>query len=72
MNLFNQGDKYGRNSSRYYCAARHLRPLNYDFGTIDFIRSRVLDNVGPEMGASIDPSDIRIIQLPVSKSERKE
>ena len=72
MNLFNQGDKYGRNSSRYYCAARHLGPLNYDFGTIDFIRSRVLDDVGPEMGASINSSDIRIIQLPVSKSERKE
>ena len=72
MNLFNQGDKYGRNSSRYYCAARHLRPIYYDFGTIDFMGSRVLDDVGPEMGASIDPSDIRIIQLPVSKSERKE
>lgn len=72
MNLFNQGDKYGRNPSRYYCAARHLGPLNYDFGTIDFIRSRVLDNVGPQVGACIDVSDIRDIQLPVSKSERKE
>ena len=72
MILFNLGDKYGRNPSRYYCFARHLRPLNYDFGTIDFIRSRVLDNVGSDVGTSIDPSDIRIIQLPVSKSERKE
>ena len=72
MNLFYQGDKYGRNSSRYYCFASHLRPLNYNFGTIDFVWSRVLDNVGPQVGASIDPSDIRDIQLPVSKDERKE
>ena len=72
MNLFNQGDKYGRNSSRYYCSARHLRPLNYDFGTIDFIRSRMLDDVGSDVGTSVSPSDIRIIQLPVSKSKRKE
>ena len=72
MNLFYQGDKYGRNSSRYYCFASHLRPLNYNFGTIDFVWSRVLDYVGPQVGASIDPSDIRDIQLPVSKDERKE
>jgi hypothetical protein len=72
LNLFNLGDKYGRNPSRYYCFASHLRPLDYNFGTIDFIWSRVLDNVGPEMGTGIDVSDIRNIQLPVSKSERKE
>ena len=72
MNLFNQGDKYGRNSSRYYCSARHLRPLNYDFGIDCFERDVRVGYVGADVGTSVSPSDIRIIQLPVSKSKRKE
>jgi hypothetical protein len=72
LRFFILGDNYGSNPSHYYSLARHLRPLNYDFGTADFIWSRVLDDVEPDVGASIDPSDIRTIQLFVSKSERKE
>ena len=68
MRFFTIGDIYGSNPSHYYSLARHLRPLNYDFGTTDFIWSRVLDDVEPDVGASIDPSDIRLIQLSVSKS----
>ena len=72
MNLFNQGDKYGRNPSRYYCVESHLRPLNYNFGTTSFKRNVWMDNVEPAVGTCIDISDIRNIQLPFSKDERKE
>ena len=72
MNLFYLGDKYGRNPSRYYCAQSHLRPLDYNFG-IDSVKCNVwLDNVEPIVGTGINSSDIRNIQLPFGKNERKE
>jgi hypothetical protein len=72
LNLFKQGDKYGRNPSRYYCAQSHLRPLDYYFGIDCFKRNVWLDNVEPYVGTGIDVSDIRNIQLPLGKNERKE
>jgi len=72
VNLFHLGDKYGRNPSRYYCAQSHLRPLDYNFG-IDSVKRNVwLDNDEPIVGTSINSSDIRNIQLPFGKNERKE
>ena len=68
MRFFTQGDKYGRNPSRYYCIASHLRPADYYFG-IDCVERDVrVDNVVACMGTSIGTSDIRDIQLLVSKS----
>lgn len=72
MNLFYLGDKYGRNPSRYYCAQSHLRPLDYNFGIAGFKCDVWLDNDEPIMGTSIESSDIRNIQLPFGKNERKE
>lgn len=72
MNLFYLGDKYGRNSSRYYCAQSHLRPLDYNFGIAGFQCNVWLDNVESSVGTGIDISDIRNIQLPFGKNERKE
>lgn len=72
MNLFYLGDKYGRNSNRYFGFASHLRPLNYDFGIDSFERNVWLDNVESDVGTSIDSCDICDIQLLVSKNERKE
>ena len=72
MNLFYLGDKYGRNPSRYYCAQSHLRPLNYNFGVDSLKRNVWLDNVEPHVGTGIYSSDIRNIQLPFGKNERKE
>ena len=72
MNLFYLGDKYGRNPSRYYCAQSHLRPLDYNFGVDSLKRNVWLDNVEPSVGTGIYSSDIRNIQLPFGKNERKE
>ena len=72
MNLFYLGDKYGRNPSRYYCAQSHLRPLDYNFGVDSLKRNVWLDNVEPSVGPGINSSDIRNIQLPFGKHERKE
>lgn len=72
MNLFYLGDKYGRNSNRYYCLASHLRPLDYNFGIDSFERNVWLDNVESDVGKSVNSSDICDIQLLVSKNERKE
>ena len=72
MNLFYLGDNYGRNPSRYYCAQSHLRPLDYNFGVDSLKRNVWLDNVEPTVGTGINSSDIRNIQLPFGKNERKE
>lgn len=72
VNLFYLGDKYGRNPSRYYCAQSHLRPLDYNFGVDSLKRNVWLDNVEPTVGTGINSSDIRNIQLPFGKNERKE
>ena len=72
MNLFYIGDKYGRNPSRYYCVKSHLRPFDYDFGTTNLLWSRMLDDVGADVGTGIDVSDIRTVQLSPSESKGKE
>jgi hypothetical protein len=72
VNLFYLGDKYGRNSNRYFSFARYLRPLNYDFGIDSFERNVWLDHVESDVGKSVNSSDICDIQLLVSKNERKE
>lgn len=68
MNLFKQGDKYGRNPSRYYCITSHLRPADYYFGVDSVERNVRVDNVVACMGTGVGTCDIRDIQLSVSKS----
>ena len=72
MNLFHLGDIHGRSYFSHYCFARHLRPVNHDFGTTDIVWLRMLDNVPTNMGTSIDTSDICNFQLPFSKGRGKE
>ena len=73
MNIFQlSGDIHGFNCLGAPSVGGHHRPLDYDSGAPDISGFRVLDNVGPDLAACIDTSDIRDFCLCSSKSERKE
>ena len=73
MNIFQlSGDIHGFNCLGASSVGGHHRPLDYDSGSIDFSRFRVLDNVGPDVGACIDTGDICDFCVCSGKSERKE
>lgn len=73
MRVFNfLGDTHGRNSIGTPSLGGHHRPIDNDFGFTNFSGIGVLDNVGPDVGACIDSSDIRDFCVCSSQSERKE
>ena len=60
MSIFNfSGDIHGRSCIGAPRIVSHHRQINYDFGFVDLSRFGVLDNVGPDLAACIDTSDIR-------------
>ena len=70
--VLTRGYHHGRYVNHSTCNSNHLRPLDYNFSIAGFKRYVWLDNVEPCMGTGINTSDIRDIQLPFSKNERKE
>ena len=73
MSIFQpKGDIHGRNSIGTPSVGGHHRPLDYDSGAADVGGFGKLDDVGPNVGAGIDTSDIRDFCLCSSQSERKE
>ena len=73
MSIFNfSGDIHGRSCIGAPRIVSHHRQINYDFGFVDLSRFGVLDNVGPDLAACIDTSDIRDFCVCSSESKRKD
>ena len=73
MSIFQpKGDIHGRHCIGSPSVVGHYRPFDYDSGA-DFRNHYVrVDDVKPNVGASVDTGDIRDFCLCSSQSERKE
>ena len=72
MRVFLKGDTHGSHRIGTPSIGGHLRPLDYDSGAPDLSRIGVLDNVGPDVAACVDTSDLCDFCLCSGESERKE
>ena len=64
------GYKHGRYFSNPHCIANHLRPLDYDFGSADIVRTWVLDDVGANVGEGRNTSNFQRFRLSSSTQQR--
>lgn len=73
MSIFQpKGDIHGCSSLGAPSVGGHYRPFDYDSGAVDFSGFRVLDDVGANVGASLDTGDLCGFCVCSGKSERKE
>jgi hypothetical protein len=67
--LSQRGFNYGCSINHSPSVRGHLRPLDYYFGSSDFMRPWLLGYVGADMGAGGNTSNLRGFQLPYGKSK---
>lgn len=64
-----RGFNYGCSINHSPSVRGHLRPLDYRFGSSNFLRLGLLDYVGADMGAGGNTSNLCGFQLPYGKSK---
>jgi hypothetical protein len=72
MNIYKEGDIYGRNRIGEARFKRHYRPTHHDISTHVLYRNGVLDDVGADVGESVRPSNFCDFQLPSSQNRKEE